>query len=319
MTHVVIDEVQKVPALLDEVHFIMESPNPPHFVLTGSSARKLKRAGGNMLGGRAWKLQLHPLTSMELQEQLILERALRIGTLPKVWFSDEETAHQLLRSYVETYLKEEVEAEALVRASGTFIRFLFQAGHESGNSLNYSTIARDVATSSKTVKEYFQILEDTLIGRFLMAYSKSARRRLSTHPKFYLFDTGVQRALTKKLSVPLVPGTKEFGEAFEHFIINECWRINDYRQLDYEFSYYRTEHGAEVDLIVETPRGACLAVEIESTNQPRVADVRSGFESFLQVRPQARLICVNTSPNRRVIDGIEFLPWKDFLLEFAGA
>lgn len=316
ITHVVVDEIQKIPVLLDEVHYLMESANAPIFILTGSSARKLKRAGANMLGGRAWTIHLHPMTYLEIKEQFFLNRALRFGTLPKVWLSDDDTANQLLRSYVETYLKEEIEAEALVRSAGNFIRFLYQAGHESGHILNYTTVARDVGTSSKTVKEYFQILEDTLIGRFLLAYAKSKRRRLATHLKFYLFDTGVQRALTKRLNVPIEPGSSDYGDAFEHFIINECWRLNDYFNLDLEFSFYRTEHGAEVDLIIETPRGQCFAIEIKSTDQPRMADVRSGLESFKEIRPHAHLMCVCTVPHRRNIEGVEFLPWQDFLNDF---
>lgn len=316
VTHIFIDEVQKVPELLDEIHNLMESPRSPSFILTGSSARKPKRSGANLLGGRAWNLKLHPLTHREIGNNFVLEKALSRGTLPKIWFSDAEDASQLLRSYVETYLKEEIEAEALVRSSGTFIRFLFQAGHESGNVLNFSTIARDVATTSKTVKEYFQILEDTLVGRFLPAYSKSTRRRLASHPKFYLFDCGVQRALTKRLTVPIQRGDGNYGAAFEHFMINECFRLNDYLQKDYVFSFYRTEHGAEVDLIIETPDGRCLAVEIKSSENPALADVRSGLMSFREIRPDTRLICVCTASKKRQTEFVSFYPWQEFFEEF---
>ncbi len=315
-THIVVDEIQRIPELLHEIHNILENPNPPFFAITGSSARKLKRSHANMLGGRAWTLKLHPLTHIELDECFNFQRALALGTLPKVCTSSDVDAAQLLRSYVETYLKEEIEAEALVRATGTFIRFLFQAGHESGNVLNFATIARDVATSSVTVKQYFQILEDTLIGRFLPAFAKSSRKRLASHPKFYLFDNGVQRALSKKLTVPLEPQTKDFGEAFEHFIINECWRLNDYKQLDREFSFYRSEHGAEVDLIIEFPAGETLAVEIKSSINPVAADFRSGLESFRSVCPEAKMICVCNAPHTRKIDDISVLPWREFFKEY---
>lgn len=315
ITHVFIDEVQRIPAILDEIHHLLESPNPPFFILTGSSARKLKRSGANLLGGRAWMLRLYPLTSREIGKDFVLERALNRGTLPKIWFSENTDATQLLRSYVETYLKEEIEAEALVRSTGTFIRFLFQAGHESGKVLNFSTIARDVATSSKTVKEYFQILEDTLVGRFLPAYSKSSRRRLASHPKFYLFDCGVQRALVKRLTVPIERGDGDYGTAFEHFVINECFRLNDYLQRDFEFTFYRTEHGAEIDLVIEKPDGKCLAVEIKSSADPALADVRSGLMSFREIRPDAQLICVCTAVRRRQVEGVLFLPWHEFLIE----
>ncbi|MCX6131742.1 MAG: AAA family ATPase, partial [Proteobacteria bacterium] len=202
---VVIDEIQRVPALLDEVHRLIETPEPPIFVLTGSSARKLKRSGSNMLGGRAWNLKLFPLTHRELGEQFKLSRALSLGTLPKIYLSDDASAHQFLRSYVETYLKEEIEAEALVRSLGVFLRFLSLAAQESGNILNYATLSRDVASSAKTIREYYSILEDTLIGNFLPAFHKSTRKRLASHPKFYLFDTGILRALNRMLTVPLEP------------------------------------------------------------------------------------------------------------------
>ncbi len=315
VTHILIDEVQKVPALLDEVHRLLESNRPPVFVLTGSSARKLKRLNANMLGGRAWTLNLHPLTHRELGEQFNLLRALNFGGLPKIWFSDDHASEQLLRSYVETYLKEEIEAEALVRGLGSFVRFLTQAGHESGNILNFSTISRDVGVSPKTIREYFQILEDTLIGRFLPAYSRSTRGRLVAHPKFYLFDTGVQRALTKKLKVQVEPGTPDYGTAFEHFIINECWRLNDYGQCDLTFSFYRSENRAEVDLIIEFPRGECWAIEIKATDNPALSDVRGGLFSFKAKRPEARLICVSTAARRREVDGVTFIPWQEFFTE----
>lgn len=309
---VVIDEVQRVPALLDEVHRFIEMPNPPVFVLTGSSARKLKRSGTNMLGGRAWTLRLHPLTYREMAADFDLMRVLELGSLPKIATINDDDAKQTLRSYVETYLKEEIEAEALVRATGVFVRFLHLASHESGAILNYSTLSRDTGTSAKTIKEYYKILEDTLIGRFLPAFSRSARKRLVAHPKFYLFDTGVQRALTKKLTVPLQHATSEYGLLFEHFIINEVFRLNDYLQKDHEFSYYRTEHGAEVDLIIETPAGECFAVEIKSTENPSLSDVRSGLKSFKEVVPHARLICVCNALRMREADGIEIWPWQQF-------
>ena len=315
VTHVLIDEVQRIPALLDEVHGLLEGARPPSFILTGSSARKLKRLNANMLGGRAWTLSLHPFTHRELGERFNLLRALNFGGLPKIWFSDDSEAEQLLRSYVETYLKEEVEAEALVRSLGPFVRFLFQSGHESGNILNFSTIGRDVGTSSKTIREYFQILEDTLIGRFLPAYSRSTRGRHIAHPKFYLFDTGVQRALTKKLKVAVEPGTPDYGTGFEHFMVNECWRLNDYGQSDLTFSFYRTEHHAEVDLIIEFPRGECWAVEFKATDNPALSDVRGGLSSFKLKRPDARLLCVSTALRRREVEGVEFLPWKEFFAE----
>lgn len=320
ITHIFVDEIQKIPALLDEVHFVMEEVNnPPYFILTGSSARKLKRAQANLLGGRAWTLNLFPLTHIEIGESFDLVRALELGTLPKIYGEeDRESAHQYLKSYVETYLKEEIEAEALVRSSGTFLRFLYQAAHESGSLINYSAIAQATGTSSVTVKEYFKILEDTLVGQFLFPFHKSNRQRLAQHPKFILFDSGVQRALTKKLSLSLEPETFEFGKAFENWIIQETIRISTYLKKDFQFSYFRTERGAEVDLIIETPRGKTIAVEIKSSSSPRLAHLGSGFKALEQIIKPTLRICVCRIPYGRDENGIEMVPWKEFFERLQG-
>ncbi len=312
---VIIDEIQKIPELLDEIHRLMESPNPPVFVMTGSSARKLKRSSANMLGGRAWNLKLFPLTHHELGDQFDLDRALSRGTLPKIYLAEHEEAHQLLRSYIETYLKEEIEVEAIIRSLGPFLRFLPLAAQESGQILNYATMSRDTGTSAKTIKEYYSILEDTLLGSILPAFQKSHRKRLATHPKFYFFDTGVVRALCKLLTVPLEAQTYEYGRAFEHFVLNEIIRLNTYYQRDFSLSYYRTEHGAEVDLIIERPGAATLAVEIKSSVNPSVSDIRGGLASFQTLVPTARLICVCKAANKRLVEGFEILPWRDFFKE----
>jgi len=313
VTHVFVDEVQRIPGLLDEVHSIMESPSPPLFILTGSSARKLKRSNANLLAGRATTRKLFPLTHLELDDRFDLTRALMRGTLPRIYLDDErDSANQDLRSYVETYLKEEIEAEALVRSSGTFLRFLFQAGHENGNIVNYSSIARDCGSTTVTVKEYFQILEDTLVGSFLFPFSKSRRQRLARHPKFYFFDTGVQRALTKKLTMPLEPRTSELGRAFESWVIRESIILSDYFEKDYDFTFFRTEKGAEVDLVIETPRGQLIAVEIKSSPNPAPVDFASGLHSFSSVARTAKKICVCTSPRPYREGEVEMVPWKVF-------
>lgn len=312
VTHVVIDEVQKIPLLLDEVHHLMESPNPPCFILTGSSARKLKRTKANLLAGRALTSHLHPLTAEELGPLFSLTKSLQCGTLPSVYLEErEEVARERLRSYVETYLKEEIEIEAQVRQIGAFIRFLTIAGTENGHVLNFSNISRDVGTNYQTVKSYFQILEDTLIGWFLFPYQKSLRKRHAQHPKFYFFDTGVVRALTKQVSVPLEPRTPEFGRAFEHFVLLEILRWNDYARKDLTFSFYRTESGAEVDLIVETPEGRTIAVEIKAKDDVSSTDLR-GLRSFAEVRPKTRLVCLGLASYPRKIGEIVILPWQQF-------
>ena len=308
-----IDEIQRIPALLDEVQVVMESKRPPRFILSGSSARKLKRAQANLLGGRAWTLQLHPLTHTEIGEGFDLHKALEVGTLPRIYLEESrEAANQYLKSYVETYLREEIEAEALVRSSGTFLRFLFLAGQESGRLLNYSSIARDTGTTNTTVKEYFKILEDTLIGRFLLPFHKSPRQRLSQHPKFYLFDTGVERALTRKLSLQLEPWTREYGEAFEHWVINETARLGGYLGKDFELSYLRTERGAEVDLVIELPRGGIIGVEIKSTKDPRPADYEPGFAALAAIVKPRKRLCVCLAPHPRKAGATEILPWREY-------
>jgi len=319
ITHIVIDEVQRIPELLNEIHLLIESANAPYFALSGSSARKLKRSKANLLAGRALSYHLYPLTIEELGQNFSLTKALQYGTLPSVYLEESvQNAQDRLRAYVEVYLKEEIELEAQSRRIGLFIHFLTIAAGENGNALNFSNIARETGTSYQTVKSYFQILEDTLIGKFLFPYQKAARKRLSKHPKFYFFDTGIVRALTKKITVPLEPKTIEFGRAFEHFILLDIMRQAEYRKLDYNFSYYRTEGGSEVDLIIETPKGETFAVEIKSTDTIDSTHLR-GLKSFKEICPSAKLCCVSTSPRVINIGEITILPWQEmnnsFLLQ----
>ena len=315
ITHIIVDEIQRIPALLNEIHFILEQPNPPCFCLSGSSARKMKRSHANLLAGRAWKYDLFPLTHRELGRNFSLDKALNIGTLPSVYLEDSiSESNKTLRSYVEIYLKEEIEAEALTRNIGGFLRFLDLAADENGNLINCSTIARESGISYKTVKEYFRILEDTLIGFFLFPYSKSLRKRLIRHPKFYFFDTGVVRALKKKLNVALKRKTFEYGRAFEHFVIAEIMRISNYLQMDYKFSFYRSSNGAEVDLIVETPKEEVFALEIKSSQKPEIESV-GGLKSFKNICPKAKLYCVSNASRSRKSGDISILPWQEIFCE----
>ncbi len=307
--YIIIDEIQKIPELLDEVHRILESPNPPIFILSGSSARKLKRDSANMLGGRALTYNLFPLTHIELGDAFDLNKALNIGSLPAVYLAEEDP-EKILRSYVETYLEEEIQAEALVRNMGSFSRFLRLAADENGNILNFSNIARDTATERKLVKEYFQILEDTLIGFFLLPFDKAGRKKLAKHPKFYFFDTGVQRAIAKQISLKLEPGTSLYGKAFEHFIILELIRLNHYLDKDYEFSFYRTNDNAEVDLIIETPLKETFAIEIKSGTNIDGRELK-GLKSFKELIPKAKLLCVSLVERRRVVGDVTIVPWQE--------
>ena len=311
ITHIVVDEIQRVPMLLNEIHYISENPNPPYFVLSGSSARKLKRSHANLLAGRAWTLHLFPFTSKELGKEFSLDKALNIGTLPSVYlYKNINETKRTLRAYVETYLKEEIKAEALVRNLGNFLRFLTLAADENGNVLNFSNIARETGNSYHTVKEYFQILEDTLIGFFLLPYSKAIRKRLIKHPKFYFFDTGVLRALNGKISINLIRKTYEYGRAFEHFIITEILRLANYKEKDYKFSFYHSSSHSEVDLIIETPEEEVYAIEIKSSENPDKS-MLNGLKSFKKICPKAKLYCISQAPRKRTINDITILPWKE--------
>ncbi len=315
---IVLDEVQRVPALLDVTHHLMESPSGRHlqFIMSGSSARKLKRSKANLLGGRAWSLELFPLTCEELGKDLILEKALAFGTLPKIYAAQAEEAQEDLRAYVDTYLSQEIKAEALTRNLGAFIRFLPMAAAESGHIVNASNIGREIGVSYKTVQEYFQILEDTLLGFWLEPFAKTARKRMAKLPKFYFFDMGVLRALKKTLKVPLECSSPEFGELFENFFINEVRRLNSYHRLDLTLSFYRTEAGAEVDLIAQRPGKSWVAMEIKSTQRPSTA-LCSGLLSFADIMPAADLILVCRIERPQLFRfgkrTVRAVPWQDCL------
>jgi len=315
ISHIVIDEIQRVPDLLNEVHRIIESEKPRKFILSGSSVRKLKREGANMLGGRGLTYELFPFTHIELAENFNLSRALELGTLPAVYLEEDRAlAAEILYSYVKTYIEEEIKQEAQVRNLGAFLRFLGLAASENGRIISYSNIAADIHVDYKTVREYYQILEDTLLGFNLIGYASSTRKQLSKSPKFYFFDTGVQRAIYKKLELELIPATSEFGDTFEHFIIAEIMRLCSYARKCYDFSYYRTKDGAEVDLIVEKPDGSCLAIEIKASANVRVNKL-SGLRSFKELRPEAKLICASLVERAIGNDEITVLPWREAIKE----
>lgn len=309
---VFIDEIQRIPDLLNEVHWLLEHNKSLQFILSGSSARKLKRMKANMLGGRAITLQLYPLTSSELENNFSLMRALQYGTLPAYYFeADLAILQDQLRAYVETYLKEEIELEAQIRQLGVFVRFLTLAAHENGQILNYSKLANNIGTSYQTVKGYYQILEDTLVGQFLWPYSRSIRKSLVKHPKFYFFDPGVVRTITKKITAPLEIKTSEFGRAFEHWILLEMIRHNSYFKCDWTFSFYRTNQ-VEVDIIIETPQEKTFAIEIKGMDYIATNDLH-GLKSFQGICPKAHLAVVSLTPNKRLLGDVTILPWQEWL------
>lgn len=311
-TVVFVDEVQKVPALLDEVHGLIEQGGL-RFVLTGSSARKLRRGGANLLAGRAASLRLHPLIVEEHGDRFDLGRALRIGALPAVVAGSDEDARSLLRDYAETYLREEIQAEAIVRNVGGFARFLDVAAAQCGEVLNTASVARDAAVSVRTVAEYFQILEDTLLGFRLEAYRRSVRKRLVAHPRFYLFDTGVTNALNRRLTGSLDPVTR--GRLFEQWLVLECRRIIDYASSEAQLFFWRTNHGAEVDLVIERHGVVRAAVEIKSAGRITGAHLE-GLRSFADDHPDVPRFIVTPSEEPRTLEGVLVTNWRDFLQQF---
>lgn len=310
---VILDEVQRVPALLSEVHRLIEEFPGIKFILSGSSARKLKKLQADLLAGRALTCRLFPLTCQELAEKFDLTKALEVGTLPKIYLEPKkEIATQILRSYVETYLTEEIKQEALVRNLHAFLRFLPLAGAESGNILNYSNLSREVGVSYKTIQEYFQILEDTLIINFLPAFARAARKTILQHPKFYFFDTGVLRAIRQELTLDLQPKTEDYGYYFEHFVINELRKHNAYFNKDCRFYFYRTTAGEEVDLIIELPGKKIAAVEIKAKTTLGKNDFK-GLNSFKEFFPQAKLYLIALVDRPQQYDDILVLPWSELL------
>ncbi|OHE56475.1 MAG: hypothetical protein A2Z47_04125 [Thermodesulfovibrio sp. RBG_19FT_COMBO_42_12] len=312
---VFVDEIQKLPVLLDQIHSMIEAHKGRlTFIMTGSSARKLKRAEVNLLGGRAWSFKLFPLTFTEIGAIFHLEDVLRYGALPVIFTMEGQDKVRTLKAYTDTYLKEEILAESIVRNIPAFSRFLELAADQSGMSVNYNNFARETGVASKTIKEYYQVLEDTLIAFALQPYLKSARKRLVSHSVYYLFDLGVLNALCRRLGSEPVKGTDLYGRLFEHFIILEIYRMNRYSEKDWPMYYWRTSQGAEVDLVLETEQGL-LAVEIKSRGQIRPSDLR-GLFNFIGEYKGSKGICVTTADRPYEVNGIECLPWQEFLKKF---
>jgi predicted AAA+ superfamily ATPase len=301
---IIIDEIQKIPALLDEVHWLIENKGL-RFILCGSSARKLKRGQANLLGGRGVRYELYPLVFREIPEFSLI-RALNSGLIPRHY--DSKNPERLVQSYVGDYLKEEIVAEALTRNIPAFSRFLEVAALTNGEILNYTNIARECGVSGPTVKDNFQILEDTLIGRPLPAFRKRKKRRLVTSPKFYFFDLSPVIHLTRRGRI--LPGSELFGRAFEHYLWMEITAHASYSEVFYPISYWRTSSGFEVDFILGDHE---IAVEVKAT-EFATADHLKGLKRFKEEYHTKRCILVSLdSRPRKTEDGIEILPWHIFL------
>tara|TARA_B100000315_G_scaffold185005_1_gene174120 strand:+ start:7254 stop:8405 length:1152 start_codon:yes stop_codon:yes gene_type:complete len=288
-----IDEVQRVPKILDIIHSLMEQKPKLKFILCGSSARKLRHGAANLLGGRALYRTMHPLTFEELSDTFNLKWILGYGSLPKIYSTLKQKktkeARDLLRAYVITYLREEIKAEALVRNLQGFQNFLDIAVAQFAEQINFSGVSRDCQIALSTVREYYTILEDTLIGVFLYPYLKSQRKRMSHQPKFYFFDNGVTRAILGTLQDE--PGLKEQGRLFEQWILQEIIRHNEYHQKDWKLSFWRTSHGAEVDILISRGTEILYAIECKLSANPSSSDL-SGLKSFHEIYPEVSCFIV---------------------------
>lgn len=301
-TLVIIDEIPEVPELLNEVHRLI-SERGLVFVLCGSSARKLKRKGYNTLGGRAYPVYLFPFVSAELPD-FNLEQAVNYGMLPPHYLA--KNPQRRLSAYIDVYLKEEIKEEALVRNLNAFQRFLEVAALTDGEMVNYQNIAQDCGVSANTVMSYFDILEDTLIGFRMPAYTKTMKRRLVQAPRFFYFDVGVANHLLHRKN--LVRGTVEYGHAFEHLVVQEVRAWLSYTQSTDQLSYWRTYTGQEVDVVIGDAR---VAIEIKSVEEVLPRHLK-GLKAFKADYPECRSIIVSLDPIERRMGDVECLPVLKF-------
>ena len=301
---IILDEVQKIPQVLDEVHWLMENKGL-RFILCGSSARKLKRGKANLLGGRAWRYEMFPFVSVEI-ENLNLLRALNQGMVSIHYLQD--NYKKSLQAYTRDYLKEEVFHEGLTRNIPAFSRFFDAMGYTHGELTNYSNIARECGVDSKTVKEYYQILVDTLLGTIVEPFKRRQDRHvISRAGKFYLFDVGVAGAITKRHMVE--ERGELFGKAFEHFMFLEIAAHDSYNELGYEINFWRTKSGLEVDFVLG--RGE-VAIEVKGTDRVDTRDLRPLITFAEEYSPRKSLVVCNEKVER-VHGQIRILPWRKFL------
>jgi len=316
LSKVIIDEVQKAPKLLDVVHYLIEKHKKIQFILTGSSARKLKHGGANLLAGRAASFNLHPFSFLEIPDIRGEVELLSWGSLPKIFeFSTATEKQRFLKSYVQTYLKQEIQLEQLVKNIVSFREFLDFAAQVNGEIINFANIAKKSGVDEKTISRYFEILKDTLVGFFLEPFSESIRQKQSQKPKFYLFDVGIARQMSHTLSSDVVFGTSEFGRFFEQMIICECYRLNDYKEKDYKFAFLRTADGAEIDLIVIKTKTKKILIEIKSTNRVIADDYKHLLSLGQDIQHFEKWVLCTEKKSRKTAEGVRILPWREGLKE----
>ncbi len=301
---VIIDEIQKLPVLLDEIHWLIENKGY-QFIMSGSSPRKILHSGVNLLGGRALKYLLFPLSYIEIPD-FDLNRALNNGLLPRHY--DSENAEKLIASYIGNYLEDEIIAETRIRNISVFSNFLEKAAFSNGEILNYTNIATDCGISSPTVKEYFLILKETLIGDFVEAYRKKPKRRVVSSPKFYFFDVGIANHLLKRKKIEF--GSINYGFAFEHFIYHELRTYSHYSGKNFSLNYWRTASGLEVDFILGDNE---IAIEVKSTTNVQQRHLK-GLHAFgEEYNVREKIVVSHDTFIRKTSNDILIYPWNEFL------
>jgi predicted AAA+ superfamily ATPase len=300
---VIVDEIQKLPELLDEIHWLIENYQV-RFIMSGSSPRKIIRSNANLLGGRGLRYELYPFIQAEIPEFNLL-KALNNGLLPRHYLS--QNPKKMIEAYLGNYLRDEIISEAKIRNINAFNLFLEAAAFSNGEIINYTNIASECGVSSVTVRDYFQILEDTLIGRFVPSFQKKPKRRVILAPKFYYFDVGIANYLLKRGRIEI--GSEAFGNALEHFIYQELYAHSSYSDLNYSISYWRTTSQIEVDFILGNHE---VAVEVKGTNNVQSRHLK-GLKSFSEEYKVKKLVIVSNDPMERSIGDITILPWNLFL------
>ena len=303
---IILDEVQKVPQILDEVHWLIENKGL-QFILCGSSARKLKRGKANLLGGRAWRFEMFPLVTAELKNPDLLA-ILNRGLIPSHYL--QKTYKKSLNAYTRDYLKEEVFDEGLTRNIPAFSRFFDAIGYSHGELTNFSNIARECGVDSKTVKEYYQILVDTLLGNFVEPFKRrQGRKVISKASKFYLFDVGVAGSITKR-NIEEEKG-EMFGKSFEHFIYMEISAYNSYQEVGYAINFWRTKSGLEVDFVLG---GGEVAIEVKGASRIDNRDLRP-LRAFMDLYSPGKALVVCNEKEERIVGDIRIMPWRKFLFD----
>jgi predicted AAA+ superfamily ATPase len=315
---VFVDEVQKFPKILDVVHAQIQS-RKRQFILTGSSSRRLKQQSSNLLAGRAWVYHLYPFSTTELGEEFDLKKALEIGGLPEAYIQTSKNASfEYLKAYVATYLQKEIQQEQWVRRLDPFRRFLAIAAQMNGKIVNKSKIAKEAGVDDTTVANYFEILEDTLLGFYLPAFHKSVRKSQTLTPKFYFIDTGIKRALDRTLTVELLPQTFAWGDAFEHWVILEIIKNASYARCDWAYSFMRTKDDVEIDLVVERPGAPALFIEIKSKSLVDESDAKALETLGRDTDAKADKWLLSNDPIERNFGKTRAFHWQKALRELFG-